>query len=46
MKPIRKAVFPLGGWYAMVCTAPVIGHELFAMLLTNDLILGESPVLA
>jgi UTP--glucose-1-phosphate uridylyltransferase len=37
---------PLGLGHAVACAAPLVGHEPFAVLLADDLMLGEPPVLA
>jgi UTP--glucose-1-phosphate uridylyltransferase len=37
---------PLGLGHAVACAAPLVGHEHFAVLLADDLMLGEPPVLA
>jgi UTP--glucose-1-phosphate uridylyltransferase len=37
---------PLGLGHAVWCAAPLVGHEPFAVLLADDLMLGEPPVLA
>ena len=37
---------PLGLGHAVACAAPLVGQEPFAVLLADDLILGEPPVLA
>jgi UTP--glucose-1-phosphate uridylyltransferase len=37
---------PLGLGHAVACAAPLVGHEHFAVLLADDLMLGETPVLA
>ena len=35
---------PLGLGHAVACAAPLVGHEPFAVLLADDLMLGEPPV--
>jgi UTP--glucose-1-phosphate uridylyltransferase len=37
---------PLGLGHAVACAAPLVGREPFAVLLADDLMLGEPPVLA
>jgi len=37
---------PLGLGHAVACAAPLVGQEPFAVLLADDLMLGEPPVLA
>jgi UTP--glucose-1-phosphate uridylyltransferase len=37
---------PLGLGHAVACAAPLMGQEPFAVLLADDLMLGEPPVLA
>ncbi len=37
---------PLGLGHAVACAAPLVGQEPFAVLLADDLMIGEPPVLA